>query len=130
MKAEVTIPLSSARPRLFQLVEELLDGDVGRVVLSHRDRPESVVLLRTAELERMDQELTALRTRASAEPRPLRGMAAATSAVDDIVTAVRATARTAAARKLVGVHTDSAERSSGPARVAEPAGRKYRGRRK
>jgi PHD/YefM family antitoxin component YafN of YafNO toxin-antitoxin module len=130
MKTEVTIPLSSARPRLFQLVKELLDGDVGRVVLSHRDRPENVVLLRAAELERMDQELTVLRTRAFAEPRPLRGMATATSAVDDIVATVRATARTAAARKLIDVDNDSAERSSGPARVAEKSGGKYRGRRK
>lgn len=68
------VPLTEARARLFRLVEDLLAGRTDRVTLAHRGHDEEVLLVRARDVERMEDELTALRQRVAPEPRPLRGL--------------------------------------------------------
>ena len=88
-RGEEPVPISVARGRLFELVEEVLDGRVDRIALSHRGRAERVVLVRADVLSRLEAELTALRARVGPEPRPLRGLATITAPVEDILAEVR-----------------------------------------
>ena len=83
------VPISVARGQLFELVEEVLDGRVDRIALSHRGRAERVVLVRADVLARLEAELAALRARVGPEPRPLRGLATINAPVEDVLAEVR-----------------------------------------
>lgn len=54
------IPISEARRRLFELVNEVVTGRTRRIALSHRGHAEAVVLVRAGELAKMDAELAAV----------------------------------------------------------------------
>jgi hypothetical protein len=100
-KARSAVPLTEARARLFQLVEELLTGRRDRVVLSHREHEEQVVLLRIGDVERMEGELAALRRRnAVSEPRPLWGIATIVGDPETIVEEIRAEANRQAEKRM------------------------------
>lgn len=73
-KTTNVVPLTEARVRLFRLVEDLLAGRADRVALSHRGHDEEVLLVRSGDVVRMEEELAALRRRVAPEPRPLRGL--------------------------------------------------------
>lgn len=96
------VPLTEARARLFRLVEDLLAGRTDRVTLSHRGHDEDVLLLRARDVERMEDELTALRQRVAPEPRPLRGMGRIVddAKLDDVLAEIRAEQRLLADAKL------------------------------
>jgi len=68
------LPITEARARLYQLVEDVLTRKASLIELSHRDHDEHVVLIRKAEVERMEADLRALRARVEPAPRPLRGL--------------------------------------------------------
>ena len=92
-KGTPAVPLTEARKQLFQLVEELLTGRRDRVALSHRGHEEQVVLLRAAEVERMEAEIAALRRRSAvSEPRPLWGIATIVGDPETVLTEIRAEA--------------------------------------
>lgn len=68
------VPISEARRRLFELVEELLTGRADRVALSHKGYDERVLLVRARDLIKLEADLAALREQMGPEPRPLRGL--------------------------------------------------------
>lgn len=68
------MPVTTARARLFDLVDDLLSGRSSRIELSHRNHDEHVVLMRKEEVEGMEADLHALRSRLGPEQRPLRGL--------------------------------------------------------
>ena len=68
------VPISEARRRLFELVEEVLTGRADRVALSHKGYDERVLLVRARDLTKLEADLAALRQRVGPEPRPLRGL--------------------------------------------------------
>lgn len=89
-RRSVTVPISVARGRLFELVEDVLEGRADHVALSHKGKTERVVLVRADRLAKLEAELAALRARVGPEPRPLRGLATVHGSADDIVAVVRA----------------------------------------
>jgi hypothetical protein len=93
------VPVTTARARLFDLVDDVLTGRSSRVELAHRDHDEHVVLVRKGELEGMEADLLALRSRLGPEPRPLRGMGALTVEPEQILVRTRARQARLAAEK-------------------------------
>lgn len=71
---EDPMPVTTARARLFDLVEEVLTGRKPRVELSHRGHQEHLILIRKGELEGLEADLAALRSRSGPPARPLRGL--------------------------------------------------------
>jgi hypothetical protein len=49
-----TLPVTAARARLFELVEDVLTGRASRVELSHRGYEEHVLLIRQSEIEGLE----------------------------------------------------------------------------
>ncbi|HEY7766857.1 hypothetical protein [Longimicrobium sp.] len=84
------LPITAARSRLFDLVEEVLTGRRPRVELSHRSYDEHVVLIRKREIEGLQADLDALRARVGVEPRPLRGLGTLLVDPDDVLVRSRA----------------------------------------
>lgn len=74
--ADDVLPVTAARSRLFDLIEEILTGQRSRVELSHRSFNEHVVMVRKADLDALDADIAALRAQIRSEPRPLRGFGA------------------------------------------------------
>lgn len=68
------LPVTTARAHLFDLVEDVLTGRRSRVELSHRNYDEHVLVIRKAEVEGLEADLKAVRSRIGPEPRPLQGM--------------------------------------------------------
>lgn len=121
------IPLTKARVRLFQIVDDVLSGETPRVVLTHRDRGGDVVLIAAAELEKLEGDLAALRAQHGVGP--LRGLAELHAPLERVLGDVRARQRDLASRKLAGAGDESAHDEKRPARAAEPRPRGYRARR-
>jgi hypothetical protein len=117
------IPLSSARVRLFQLVEELLSGKTQRVILSHRDRDDAVVLLTASELGKLERDLAALRAHANVGA--LRGLGTLHAPLEQVIRGVRARQESLAGDK----RAEYGETAVPTRAVAEPK-RAYRGRKK
>jgi hypothetical protein len=86
----LTIPLTVARTRLFQLAEQLFSGELDRVVLSHRESAESLMLIRSAVVAALEAEVIDLRARSAPTIRPLRGLGRASQPVEDMLRSVRA----------------------------------------
>lgn len=84
------LPVTAARGRLFDLIEEILTGQRSRVELSHRSFDDHVVLVRKADLEALDADLAALRAQIGSEPRPLRGFGALLVEPDQVLARSRA----------------------------------------
>lgn len=122
------IPLTQARVRLFQIVDAVLSGETPRVVLSHRDRDGDVVLMAAAELQKLEQDLAALRAQAGVGP--LRGLVTLHAPLEQVIDKVRARQRVLATKKVSGLSGEAdAERREQPALAAEPRPRGYRARR-
>ena len=105
------VPLTQARASLFKLVEDLLAGRTDRVALSHRGHDEEVLLVRARDVERMEDELTALRQRVAPEPRPLRGMGRIVGGadLDAVLAEIRAGQRALADAKLRSIAGEDEE---------------------
>jgi hypothetical protein len=102
------IPITSARSRLFDLVEDVLSGRTPRVELSHRDFDEHLLLIRKGEVLGLEADLEALRSRVGPELRPLQGMGRIEGDPEQVVARVRARQAELAAQKrtsLVGAET-------------------------
>jgi len=84
------LPISVARRRLFELVEEVLSGRTDRVALSHRGHAERVVIVRADVFAKLEADLAELRGRTEPEPRTLLGVATLHGPVDEAVAEVRA----------------------------------------
>src|SRR5438105_4869394 len=93
------VPISVARTQLFALVEALLSRRRDRVTVSHKARAEEVVLLRAADLARLEAEVAALRATAAPAPRPLRGLGTLHVPADQILKETRARQAALAAAK-------------------------------
>ena len=123
------VPLTEARSRLFQLVEDLLTGRTDRVTLSHRGHDEDVLLVRARDVARLEAEVATLRRRAAPVPRPLRGMGRLVGpddgrmdSVSDVLAAVRAEAGAAAEHKRTALFgARPATPSVPPSSTATPA---------
>jgi len=89
-KDPAAVPMTTARARLFQLVEDVLTGRAPRVALSHRGYDEHVVLMRAGDVARLEADLVALRARVGPELRPLRGLGRLRAPAEDVVADVRA----------------------------------------
>ena len=87
---EDVLPVTAARGRLFELIEEILTGQRSRVELSHRSFDEHVVLVRKGELVALDAAIAALRAQIRTEPRPLRGFGALLVEPDQVLARSRA----------------------------------------
>lgn len=98
-KANSALPITTARARLFDLVEDVLTGQRPRVELSHRSYQEHVVLLRKSELEGLEADLRALRSRIGPEPRQLRGIAHLHVPADEVLQQTRTRQAQLAAEK-------------------------------
>jgi hypothetical protein len=96
------VPISEARRRLFELVEEVLTGRADRVALSHKGYDERVVLVRARDLTNLEADLAALRERAGPAPRPLRGLGQLHVAADEVLGSLRARQAALAATKRNG----------------------------
>jgi hypothetical protein len=83
------VPISEARRRLFELVEEVLTGRADRVALSHKGYDERVLLVRARDVTKLEADLAALRERVGPEPRPLRGLGRLHVAADEVLSGVR-----------------------------------------
>ena len=100
-KGPPVVPLTEARARLFQLVEDLLAGRTDRVTLSHRAHEEKVLVVRAGDVERMEAELAALRRRnAVSEPRPLYGIMTGDDDVEQVIADIRAEANRQAEKRM------------------------------
>jgi hypothetical protein len=100
-KERSAVPLTEARVRLFQLVEDLLAGRTDRIALSHRAREEQVLLVRASDIERMEAELAALRRRSAvSEPRPLWGIATLVGDPETIIDEIRAEERRQSEKRM------------------------------
>jgi hypothetical protein len=127
-RTTAVIPLSQARMRLFQLVDAVLAGTPPRVILSHRDRNDAVVLIRARELEMLERDLAALRARSDVGP--LLGLGTLHAPLEQVIGGVRARQESLAARKRAGLGEQPGRPGPDPARaVAEPK-RAYRGRKR
>lgn len=100
------LPITAARSRLFDLVEEVLTGRRARVELSHRSYDEHVVLVRKREIEGLQADLDALRARVGIEPRPLRGLGTLLVDPDDVLVRSRAKQAELARAKRVKLRGD------------------------
>ena len=89
-KSDDVLPITAARGRLFDLIEELLTGRRSRVELSHRSFDDHVVLVRKSDLEALDADIAALRARLGSMPRPLRGFGALYVEPDQVLARSRA----------------------------------------
>jgi hypothetical protein len=96
---DAAVPISEARRRLFELVEEVLTGRADRVALSHKGYDERVLLVRARDLTKLEADLAALRERVGPEPRPLRGLARLRVAADEVLTGARRRQAALAAEK-------------------------------
>lgn len=102
------LPLTTARARLFDLVDDLLSGRRVRVELSHRGDAERVVLVRKSELAGLEADLAALRARVGPEPRPLRGLGTLNVDADDVLLRGRARQAKKVAEKRASFGTPTA----------------------
>lgn len=130
-KGSPAVPLTEARARLFQLVEDLLECRTDRVALSHRAHEERVVLLRAGDVERMEAELAALRRRSAvSEPRPLYGCMTSTEPVEEILADIRAEANRQHEKRMREFCADSPPEAAAEAKSDAPAaGARRRGSR-
>jgi hypothetical protein len=100
-----TLPVTTARAKLFDLVEDLLTGRASRVELSHRNFEEHVLLVRKTEIEGLEADLKALRARVGPEPKPLRGTGSLNVEPDQVLARTRARQAELAARKRATFHS-------------------------
>jgi hypothetical protein len=107
------LPITAARSRLFDLIEEILTGRRSRVELSHRSFDEHVVMVRKADLDAMDADLAALRARLGAEPRVLRGFATLHEDADVFLARTRAHQADLARQKLAALLNADADAGEG-----------------
>ncbi len=103
------LPVTTARSRLFELVEDVLTGRTSRVELAHRGYKEHVVLLRKGELEGLEADLAALRARAAPEPRPLRGLGRLSIEPDQVLVRSRGRQAQLVAAKRASLQREGAE---------------------
>lgn len=80
-----SVPVTSARARLFELVEDLLAGRRDRVELTLRAREDSVILMRKSSLRAMEADIQALQGRAGLEVQPLAGLGVLNVAPDQVL---------------------------------------------
>jgi hypothetical protein len=87
----VAMPISLARGRLFELAEDVLTHRADRVLLSHREYDEQLVLVRASDLAKMDADMAALRTRVGVGGAPfsLRGIGTIVGDPEDVLTETR-----------------------------------------
>ena len=118
------LPLTEARAQLFRLAEEILSGQVDRVLLTHRGQSDDLLVMRASAIAQLERELADLRMRVAPELRPLAGLG--TLLVTDAafladVAASRAEQTAAANAKLLDVSRDLryASHERRVARVAE-----------
>lgn len=119
------MPISEARRRLFELVEEVLTGRADRVTLSHRGYEDQVLLVRARDLAKLEADLSALRERLGPEPRPLRGLGTLLVDPDQVLAGVRERQAALAAEKratLRGEPTPAADRGRSPRKGRAPRG--------
>src|SRR5215213_3399145 len=107
------LPITAARSRLFDLIEEILTGRRSRVELSHRSFDEHVVMVRKADLDAMDADLAALRARLGSEPRALRGFATLHEDPDLFLARTRAHQAELARQKLASLLNADADAGEG-----------------
>lgn len=96
---ENVLPVTSARNRLFDLVEKVLTGERARIELSHRGYEDHVVLVRKAMLEGLEADLARLRTDAGLAPGPLRGLGRLNVPPDRVLSRSRARQNESVKRK-------------------------------
>jgi hypothetical protein len=89
-RTDDVLPVTAARGRLFDLIEEILTGQRSRVELSHRSFDDHVVMVRKADLDALDADIAALRAQIGSEPRPLRGFGALLVEPDQVLARSRA----------------------------------------
>ena len=107
-RSDPAVPISEARRRLFELVEEVLTGRADRVALSHRGYDDQVLLVRARDLAKLEADLSALRERLGPEPRPLRGLGTLLVDPDQVLVGVRQRQATLAAEKRRALRGDPA----------------------
>jgi hypothetical protein len=125
-KADPAVPISEARRRLFELVEEVLTGRADRVALSHRGYADQVLLVRARDLAKLEADLSALRERLGPEPRPLRGLGTLLVDPDQVLVGVRQRQAALAAEKRAALRGEPAPTVDGGRAVGK--GRAPRGR--
>lgn len=103
---ETVLPVTSARDRLFDLVEKVLTGERPRIELSHRGYEDHVVLVRKAVLEGLEADLAKLRTNAGVVPRPLQGFGKLNVPPDRVLARSRARQNESAKRKRADLFRD------------------------
>lgn len=98
---DTAVSITTARTRLFELVEDVLSGRSARVEISHRSYDEHLLLVRKRDVLRLEDENRLLRSRVAPEPVPLRGMGRliGDGTPDDVVERVRAKQGELARRK-------------------------------
>jgi hypothetical protein len=112
-KPDPAVPISEARRRLFELVEEVLTGRADRVALSHRGYDEQVLLVRARDLAKLEADLNALRERLGPEPRPLRGLGTLLVDPDQVLVRTRQRQAALAAEKRAALHAEPARTADG-----------------
>lgn len=99
MKKSTTLPVTTARSQLFDLVEAVLSGEREEVELTLRSHSDRVVLLRKSVLERMQADLDELRAAMGVEPRPLAGLGRVNTDAAEVLTRTRESQAALAAHK-------------------------------
>ncbi|WP_420127459.1 hypothetical protein [Longimicrobium sp.] len=84
------LPVTAARGRLFDLIEEILTGQRSCVELSHRSFDEHVVMVPKGHLEALYADIAALRAQVGIAPRPLRGLGILHEDLDQVLVDSRA----------------------------------------
>jgi hypothetical protein len=112
-KPDPAVPISEARRRLFELVEEVLTGRADRVALSHRGYDDQVVLVRARDLAKLEADLNALRARLGPEPRPLRGLGTLLVDPDQVLVRARQRQAALAAEKRASLRGEPAQAAGG-----------------
>lgn len=86
---EEVLPVTTARGRLYDLVEEVITGRKTFVELSHRGYDEHVVLIRKGSFDKLRADNAALRARIGSDPRPLRGRGKLNVPADQVLARTR-----------------------------------------
>lgn len=85
----IAMPISLARGRLFELAEDVLTRRTDRVAISHKDYDEQLVLIRSSDLAKMEDNLEVLRKGVDRKPFSLRGIATLSADADEILAQIR-----------------------------------------
>ncbi len=79
------LPLTEARTQLFRLAEDVLEGGVDHVRLTHRSQPDDLLLMRASDVSQLQAELAELRARLAPDVRPLAGLGTLTISDDELL---------------------------------------------